>query len=118
MKTQRFTDRAMRKCFLVLLLAILAFQTFGINGLAAPANVSRRYQETSTYPLTCGVSPNLSYCDIKIVLMIDDSGSMRKNDPRIKDSLGNDIGGIRNQGAVNLVDLLAKQYYLPALESK
>jgi len=107
MRAIRNSGLAVGKIFLVLLLAMLAFQSAGINGLAAPA-ASLPHLQSGTptpMPLTCGSSATTpTYCNIQIVLMIDDSGSMRTNDP----------GGLRNQGAINLVNILADQYYSAA----
>jgi len=110
--THRFFRQVALKGFLVLLLVMLAFQSFGMNGLAAPATSSPDFQEGEiSQGLTCSPSSPFmtpTYCDIQIVLMIDDSGSMRSNDP----------DGLRNQGAKNLVDILVMQYYLPAVQLK
>jgi predicted flap endonuclease-1-like 5' DNA nuclease len=77
MKTHDFPAQAVRKLFMVLLIAILAFQAFGMNGLAAPAAVAGSLQENKPPTLKCGC-PETS---IQTVFMIDDSGSMRSNDP-------------------------------------
>lgn len=117
MTIHRFFRQIVLKSLFVLFVLILAFQSIGINGLAAPAARSIRSQDGGNLqPLTCS-SPSVggtpTYCDIQIVLLIDDSGSMRTNDPQ-KDP----AGGLRNQGARNLVDILARQYYLPAVQLK
>ena len=82
------------KSFLVVLLVVLAFQSLGSNGLAAPANSSRDLQNGETTPvLTCSCAS----IHLQIVLLIDDSGSMRSNDPQF----------IRNQSARDLVNGLS-----------
>lgn len=94
MNTQRFPGQVVLKSILVVLLVMLAFQGIGINGLAAPAPSSRDLQEGGNPPvLTCGCAS----IHIQIVLLIDDSGSMRTNDPQFT----------RDQGAKDLVDGLA-----------
>jgi hypothetical protein len=107
MNSQRSPIQVVWKSFTIILLVLLAFQSFGINGLAAPATSSLNFQQGDNPQLACSTSSTpLQFCDIQIVLLIDDSGSMKYNDPQ----------GIRNLGAKNLVDFLARQYYLPAKE--
>ena len=107
MKYQRSPFQVIWKSSIIILLVLLAFQSFGMNGLAAPATPSIYFQDGGDPQLACSTSPTpLQFCDIQIVLVIDDSGSMKFNDPQ----------GSRNQGAKNLVDFLATQYYLPAKE--
>ncbi len=60
----------------MLLLTLLAFQSAGLNGLAAPAAPSPSFQEGESQLLTCGCS---AYT-IQTVFLIDDSGSMLVND--------------------------------------
>ena len=123
MNTHRFSSRVVGNSFLVVFLVFLAFQSFGLSGLAASATSSLDFQqEGNPTALTCSPYPipsPLSYCDIQIVLLIDDSGSMQTNDPQfIKINGEKKPGNLRNQGAKNLVDLLARQYYLPAVQSQ
>jgi len=107
MNPQKSPIQVIWKSFTIVLLVLLAFQSFGMKGQAAPAASSSLLQTETPepMPLTCGSSAATpTYCNIQIVLMIDDSGSMRTNDP----------GGLRNQGAINLVKILADQYYSAA----
>jgi len=107
MNSQRSPFQVIWKSSIIVLLVLLTFQSFGINGLAAPATPSLNYQEGDNPQLACSTSPTpLQFCDFQIVLLIDDSGSMARNDPQ----------GFRNQGAKNLIDFLVEQYYLPAKE--
>ena len=93
MKTHRFPGQGILKGILIVLLVILAFQSFGTNGLAAPAMPSHDLQEGENPPvLTCGCSS----AALQVVLMIDDSGSMRTIDPQFR----------RDQSARGLVDAL------------
>lgn len=112
MNTHGSSRQVALKGFLVLLLVMLAFQSFGMNSLAAPITTSPNFQAGEvSQALTCIPSSHLvnpSYCDIRIVLMIDDSGSMNSNDR----------DGLRNAGARNLVDILVMHYYLPAVQFK
>ena len=115
MNSQKSPFQLIWKSSIIILLVLLAFQSFGINGLAAPAAPSLNFQQGDNHQLACtppSTTPT-KFCDIQIVLLIDDSGSMRTNDPQ-KDP----AGGLRNQGAKNLVDVLARQYYLPAVQLK
>lgn len=119
MNVHRYAGQVLKKSFFVLLLVLLIFQSFGINGLAAGAASPFTFQQggdpqalTCTLPLSPTTEDQTpTFCNIQIVLMIDDSGSMTNNDPQKKPN-----GGLRNQGAKNLVDLLATQYYLPAIQ--
>jgi hypothetical protein len=92
------------KGLFVLLLACLALQSAGGAGLAAP----NRQDTTPQVPLVCSTNVSHEYCDLQVVLLIDDTGSMRSNDPT----------HMRNQGAKNLVDILAQEYYQPALDAQ
>lgn len=80
------------KVALVLLLAMLAFQSSGLNGLAAGEATPLQPQAGASGSLTCGC---LSVKH-QILLLIDDSGSMQKNDP----------GSNRNQVAKDLIKQL------------
>lgn len=101
---------------MTLMMVVLAFQGFGASTLAAPASRALLFQGGNPQALACTSSQTESatYCDVQLVLMIDDSGSMRTNDPQFR----NPAGGLRNQGAKNLVDVLATQFYLPAVQLK
>lgn len=92
---------------MILVLVMLAFQSLGMNSLAAPVASSLYFQEGrfASLPLTCDVAP--AYSDVEILLMIDDSGSMWTNDRPMR----------RNATAKEMVDSLATLYYLPALKS-
>ena len=89
--------QAALKSSLFVLLVVLAFQSFGITGLAAPAApiaASHSLQAGGNPPvLTCGCAS----VQTQVVFLIDDSGSMRANDPEFG----------RNQRASDLVDGLA-----------
>jgi len=102
MNTHRFPSQVVLKGFLVVLLVMLAFQSFGMNGLAALATPSHYFQEVeNSQALTCGcLSTN-----IQIVLLIDDSGSMQTNDPQ----------HLRNQIAKDLVNGLTTLHGDPVL---
>lgn len=99
MNTNRHTGKMIWKSLLVFLLAVLVFQNSGMSGMAAPGD---QPQSSLGGPLSCSTP---SYGDVQIVLMIDDSGSMRSNDPNFQ----------RNKDAKKLINTLAIQYYLPAL---
>ena len=100
MNIHKFPGQAVRKILLILLLVILAFQTLRTNGPAAAA--ADDFQKGSDPQLRCGLP---TYRDVEIVIMIDDSGSMRTNDPEHR----------RNDSAKEVVDYLVDQYYLRAL---
>lgn len=93
-----------RKVLLVLVSALMVCQGFSINGLAAQVDI----QQGGNPPLTCTSDSPVQSCDVRIVLLIDDSGSMRTNDPQSN----------RKKGAMHLVDALAVQYYQLASESR
>lgn len=93
-----------RKGLLVLVLALMVCQGFSINGLASQVDI----QPGGNPPLTCTSNSPVQSCDVRIVLLIDDSGSMRTNDPQSN----------RKKGAMHLVDALAVQYYQLASESR
>jgi predicted flap endonuclease-1-like 5' DNA nuclease len=93
------------KILLVILLASVALQVSGGIGLAAPAFPQTG---TSTLPLLCSYNVSQHYCDLRMVLLIDDTGSMRSNDPAL----------MRDQAAKNLVDILYQEYYQPALDAQ
>ncbi len=97
------------KLFVVLLLAALAVQTaVGVGG-AASAGLGRTSQpEAGAVPLLCSNAASQKYCDLRVILLIDDTGSMRSNDPL----------RMRAQGAKNLVDILDQEYYRPALDAR
>jgi hypothetical protein len=81
------------KAALVLLLVVLASQSFGLNGLAAPAASSLDLQAgAEAQILSCGCSAVTH----QVVLMVDDSGSMGTNDPQAQ----------RRKDALTLVDTL------------
>ena len=92
------------KLFLVILLACLGVQATSGAGLAAAVP----QQAASPLPLQCSNSVSNQYCDIRVVLLIDDTGSMRYNDPAF----------MRNQGAKNLVDILSQEYYQIAVDAQ
>ncbi len=92
------------KLFLVILLASSFIQ--GTTGVSLAANVPQ--QTAPQLPLQCSNAISNRYCDIRVVLLIDDTGSMRFNDPSF----------MRNQGARNLVDILAQEYYQLAVDAK
>ena len=92
------------KLFLVILLASLGVQATNGAGLAAAVP----QQAASPLPLQCSNSVSNQYCDIRVVLLIDDTGSMRYNDPAF----------MRNQGAKNLVDILSQEYYQIAVDAQ
>jgi len=93
------------KLFSVVLLACLALQAAGGTGLAAPL---RQDTGPEQLPLVCSTNVSQAYCDLQVVLLIDETGSMRSNDPT----------RMRNQGAKNLVDILFQEYYQPALDAQ
>lgn len=107
MNTPRLSRQVPIKGFLVLALVISAFQSFGSNAFATPSASPNYFQQGGNPPtLTC-TSPSVpSSCNVHIVLLIDDSGSMRTNDPQSN----------RKEGAKHLVDTLAMQYYWLASE--
>ena len=116
MSIHRIPGQVLKKSFFIVLLVLLVFQSFGINGVAAPAASPFNFQgggnpETLTCVIPISSNPTPTFCNIQIVLMIDDSGSMTNNDPQKEPNLG-----LRNQGARNVVDLLATKYYLPAVQ--
>ena len=97
------------RTFFVLLLACLALQSGAGTGLAASSGpAALRDEPLPQLPLVCSTNISLEYCNIQVVLLIDDTGSMRANDPT----------RMRNQGAKNLVDILAQEYYQPALDAQ
>ncbi len=65
------------KLFLVILLASLGFRP--PQGPGWPRLFSQ--QPSQSVPLQCSNSVSDQYCDIRVVLLIDDTGSMRFNDP-------------------------------------
>src|SRR5258708_8801785 len=89
---------------LVILIAGLASLAAGANGLAASSGPARSLPAAPQVPLLCAQSVTHHYCDIRLVLLIDDTGSMRSNDPTF----------MRDQAAKNLVDILYQEYYQPA----
>ncbi len=93
------------KLFLVILLACVALQAGGGIGRAAPAVPQAG---PSQLPLLCSYNVSQRYCDLRVVLLIDDTGSMRSNDPAF----------MRDQAAKNLVDILFQEYYQPALDAQ
>ncbi|MGE5248811.1 MAG: hypothetical protein ACM3QS_01245 [Bacteroidota bacterium] len=100
---------------MIIMMGVIAFPGFGVQGLSAlPSPLLRLQADGTPQALACTSTQTASatYCDVQIVLMIDDSGSMRTNDPQFR----NPAGGLRNQGAKNLVDVLATQFYLPAVQ--
>jgi hypothetical protein len=92
------------KGLFVVLLAGLALEAGGQAGLAAPS----RAEPPPPVPLVCSTNIARHYCDLQVVLLIDDTGSMRSNDPT----------HMRDQGAKNLVDILAREYYQPAVDAQ
>ena len=100
------------KLFLGILLASLVIQASAGVGQAAGPRLGTIPQEPAPQlPLQCtnttGANSN-QYCDIRVVLLIDDTGSMRSNDP----------SAMRNQGARNLVDILSQEYYQLAVDAR
>lgn len=110
MNKHQFPSHLIWKSFVAVLLVLLAFQSFGITGLASPVTPSFNFQQE--VPLTCTPSAGSTqaFCNVQVVFLIDDSGSMKTNDPQ-----NNPNGGLRNQGAKNAVDVLARNYYLNAV---
>ena len=109
MKRQMTLIRTLAKLVLVLLLASLAVQVTGGVGQAATGNPGLFPQQAApALPLVCSNTVSQKYCDIRVVLLIDDTGSMRSNDPT----------AMRDQGAKNLVDILDQEYYQPALDAQ
>ncbi|HEX2696387.1 MAG TPA: vWA domain-containing protein, partial [Anaerolineales bacterium] len=104
MKRYTFPFQNLTKGFFILLLACLALQATGFTSTAAPL----RDEPPPQIPLVCSTGISHEYCDLQVVLLIDDTGSMRSNDPM----------HMRNQGAKNLVDILAQEYYQPALDAQ
>src|SRR5581483_3642659 len=104
MKLHTTRARSLFKTFFILLMTCLALQSAGLRGAAAPV----RDEPPPQVPLVCSNSISHEYCDLQVVLLIDDTGSMRSNDPQ----------HMRNQGAKNLVDILAQEYYQPALDAQ
>jgi hypothetical protein len=92
------------KLFLAVLLACLGFQAGAGAGRAAAIP----QQSAPQLPLQCSNTVFNQYCDIRVVLLIDDTGSMRYNDPAF----------MRNQAAKNLVDILAQEYYQVAVDAQ
>lgn len=114
MNTRQFPGHPIWKSIVVVLLVLLAFQSFGINSFASPATSSFNFQEGGSFTCTqISSSYKPPFCNIQVVLMIDDSGSMTTNDPQ-----NDPNGGLRNQGAKNAVDVLARNYYLNAVNIK
>lgn len=104
MKPHKTPARSLLKSFFILLIVCLALQAVGLTGAAAPL----RAEPPPQVPLVCSTSISHEYCDLQVVLLIDDTGSMRSNDPT----------HMRNQGAKNLVDILAQEYYQPAVDAQ
>lgn len=100
------------KLFLGILLTSLVIQATAGVGLASDGRLGTIPQEPAPQlPLQCSNTTSANsnqYCDIRVVLLIDDTGSMRFNDPT----------GMRNQGARNLVDILSQEYYQLAVDAK
>ena len=105
MKSKPAPVQPLLKLFLTLLLAALALQAAAGAGLAAPLAQDTGPEQL---PLVCSTNVSHAYCDLQVVLLIDDTGSMRSNDPT----------RMRNQGAKNLVDILYQEYYQPALDAQ
>ena len=97
------------RLFLVLLLALIALQVTGGIGYAAPIQTLQSSSTVaSASPFICTNLVSNQFCNVRVVLLIDDTGSMRTNDPT----------KIRNQGAKNLVDILDKEYYQQAVAAQ
>ncbi len=97
------------KLILVPLLIVLGVGWAAIVGHAAPEDLAGPHQGAGTaFPLLCAGNVAKKYCDLQVVLLIDDTGSMRSNDPTL----------MRDQGAKNLVDILDQEYYQAAVDAK
>ena len=97
------------RLFLILLLALIALQVTRGIGYAAPIQTLQSSSTVaSASPFICTNLVSNQLCNVRVVLLIDDTGSMRTNDPT----------KIRNQGAKNLVDILDKEYYQQAVDAQ
>jgi hypothetical protein len=97
------------KFFLIILLGSLLVQVTAAPGTAASLSPATTLQGPAPQlPLQCSNNVSNQYCDIRVVLLIDDTGSMRSNDP----------SSIRDQGAKNLVDILTQEYYQLAVDAQ
>ncbi len=102
----RSTTRSFPVLGLLLALALaIGTQAVSARSAAAPATIAPA--DPPLFP-NCSVSVPTTYTNLQVFLLIDDSGSMLSSDPRRQ----------RIEGAKNVLDILAKEYYLPAVDAR